>query len=136
MATQVHQNTTRPIVNTDSVLTTGHRDEVIVFGGPTGGSQANAWSAAAVGAGGTSTALDAQFTPLVSVFGNASAPTTISLEFSQDNTNWYDVNQAGYSIATAGDGDFALTVWVAARYVRMKSSAAATITATIAGKGS
>lgn len=95
------------------------------------GTQANAWNAAAVGAGGTSTAVDLQYLQNVAVFGNTSGASTLTLQVSQDNSNFYDT---GYTIAANGNfGQF--FPGAGARYFRLKSSAAVTITATIAGKG-
>jgi hypothetical protein len=94
------------------------------------GSHANAWNATTVSAGGTSGPLDTQSTSVVSAFGNVNAATTIMLQVSQNNTNWYDTS---HTQVLAGGDDFAFTATIGARYVRLKSSAAATITATIAG---
>ncbi len=94
------------------------------------GSHANAWNNVAVGINGTSTALvlgDARF---VSAFGNSSAAATITLQYSQDGTNFYD----GPTQVLAGAGNFRIDAIVGAAQVRLKSSAAATITATIAAK--
>ena len=104
--------------------------EVAVVAQPAAGTHANAWSAAAVGAGGTSASLDTQSMGVVSAFGNASAATTITVQVSQNNTNWYDTP---HTQALAASGDFAISATLGARYIRLKSSAAATITATIAG---
>lgn len=95
------------------------------------GTHANAWSAAAVGVNGTSTAVDFALYRTVSVFGNSSAMGNIIVQFSQNNATYYD----GPILNGGGAGDFAATFDHGARYVRLKSSAAATITATIAGKG-
>jgi hypothetical protein len=95
------------------------------------GAHANAWNAAAVGAGGTSASVDCQNTPFVSAFGNASAATTITVQYSQNDVDYYD----GPNQVLGGAGNFRIDATVGARYVRLKSSAAATITATIAGKG-
>jgi len=95
------------------------------------GAEGNAWAAAVVGANGTSASIDCQFVPFVTAFGNASANTTITLQVSQDNAAFYD---AASSKIVGGGGNFAIFVTVGARYVRLKTSAAATITATIASK--
>ena len=94
------------------------------------GTQANAWSAASVSANGTSTAIDMGQAAVISAFGNTSATTTITVQFSQDNTNFYDS-----ATTVVANGNFGITFNHGARYVRLKSSAAATITATLAGKG-
>lgn len=98
---------------------------------PVVGTHANAWNAAAVLAAGTSTSVDCQYASSISIFGNASAATTITVQYSQDNTNFYDDTIDTIS----ANGNFAFNLTAGARYVRLKSSAAATITATIAGKG-
>jgi hypothetical protein len=96
------------------------------------GTQGNAWNAAPVGIAGTSANIDAQYMKNVSAFGSASAATTITIQISQDGTNFYDTST---NVVLAGAGDFHMFITIAARYARLKSSAAATITATLAGKG-
>jgi hypothetical protein len=94
------------------------------------GTEGNAWSAAAVLAAGVSASIDCQYTPNISVFGNvAGGATTLTVQFSQDNVNFYDATN------TVANGDFSLSGVFGARYLRLKSSNARTITATIAGKG-
>lgn len=95
------------------------------------GTHANAWSAAVVGANGTSTAIDCQYEPFIAAFGNVSANTTITMQVSQDNANFYD---SASTKITGAPADFFLFETVGARYIRLKTSGAATITATIAGK--
>lgn len=95
------------------------------------GTQANAWNATAVAANGTSNSIDTQLAPNVSVFGNTSGVTRIAIQLSQDNVNFYDVTDQN----VPGGGDFGISgVW-GARYIRLKSSQARTITATISAKG-
>lgn len=94
------------------------------------GTHANAWNNVAVAAGGNSTAIDTEFTPHVTIFGNSSGTTTIRVQVSQDNVNFYQVS----SFNVPGGGDFGFSATLGARYVRLQSSAARTITATIAGK--
>jgi hypothetical protein len=97
---------------------------------PVVGTHANAWNAAAVLANGVSASIDCQYTPNISVFGNvAGGASTITVQFSQDDTNFYDAT------STVANGDFSVSGIYGARYIRLKSSAARTITATIAGKG-
>lgn len=98
---------------------------------PVVGVYANAWDNVAVGIGGTSTAIDCQYQYRISVFGTTSAATTITANVSQDGTNYYD---SGNEQVLAGAGDFHFSFETGARYVQLISSAAATITATIAGK--
>jgi hypothetical protein len=93
------------------------------------GAQANAWNAAVVAANGTSTAIDTQFVPNISIFGNTNGATMITIQLSQDNVNFYD------GTTTNANGDFSASGIFGARYLRLKSSQARTITATIAGKG-
>jgi uncharacterized protein YaiE (UPF0345 family) len=95
------------------------------------GVQANAWSNATTGAGATSGALDTFNCPFVSAFGAVDGATTITLQYSQDGTHYYD----GPSQTLTGAGDFRIDVLCAARYVRLKSSANVTATATLAAKG-
>ena len=94
------------------------------------GVHGNAWNAASVGSNGTSAVLDTWSCPYVSAFGNASAATTLTLQFSMDGTNFY----AGPSVTLSGAGDFHLDATAAARYLRLQSSSAATLTATLAAK--
>ena len=95
------------------------------------GAEGNAWAAAVVGANGTSASVDCQYSPFVTAFGNVSANTTITMQFSQDNANFYD---GPTTKVTGAPANFWISETVGARYVRLKSSAAATITATIAAK--
>jgi hypothetical protein len=94
------------------------------------GVQGNAWKAASVGANGTSAVLDTWSCPYVSAFGNAGAATTLTLQYSMDGTNFY----AGPAVTLTGAGDFHIDATTAARYLRILSSSAATITATLAAK--
>jgi len=95
------------------------------------GLHANAWSAADTGAGGTSGPVDTWCAPHVTAFGNASGATTLTLQVSQDGTNWYD---SQVTQALAGAGDFCLNASVGARFVRLKSSNDVNVTATISAK--
>lgn len=95
------------------------------------GAQANAWNAAVVGAGGTSNAVDTKDCPAVSAFGNSNAATTITVQVSEDNVTFYDTASTA---VLAGAGDFHISLNTGAKYVRLKSSGAATITATVAAK--
>lgn len=133
------------LLNTDGKGTTpaGHPTSVQVDANtqashvvaPTVGAHANAWNAATVAANGTSSSVDCQYSSQISAFGHASAATTIGLQFSQDNTNWYDADAGNIQAATlAAAGFFAISNSVGARYVRLVSTGAATITATIAAK--
>lgn len=94
------------------------------------GKHANAWDAASVDIAGTSTSLDTWSCPFVSAFGNSSAAATITLQYSHDDTNFYD----GPTQVLSGAGNFRIDATCAARYVRLKASAAATITATLSAK--
>ena len=99
---------------------------------PAIGSQGNAWNNVTVAAGGTSAAVDVGQTPHITAFGRTSAATTITLQVSQNNLDWYNT---GLSAAPGARGDFAINATIGARYVRLTSSAASTITATVAAKG-
>lgn len=92
------------------------------------GAHANAWNAVAVVVDGLSNAIDTAQNSNLTIMGNVSAATTLTVRYSQDNVNYY----AGEQISATAD--FVLHVKAGARYVELASSAAATITATIAGK--
>lgn len=94
------------------------------------GTHGNAWNAAAVAAAGTSAAVDTGSAVHLSVFGNADAATDITLQWSEDNVNFYGTEK----ISLAAAGDFVMHLTSGAKYLRLSSSAAANITATIAGK--
>lgn len=96
------------------------------------GAQANAWNAAAVGAGGTSASIDAGSLSSVSAFGTVDAATTITVQVSEDNAAFYDT---ATTAVLGGAGDFHVSLETGARYIRLKSSGAATITATVSAKG-
>lgn len=96
------------------------------------GAQGNAWNAAAVLAAGVSTAVDTGSLHRVAAFGNADAATTITVQVSENNVTFYDTTTTA---VLGGASDFHVAFDTAARYVRLKSSGAATITATIAAKG-
>jgi hypothetical protein len=86
--------------------------------------------ASTVVANGMLAVVDTWSCPFVSGFGNASAATTVTLQYSMDGTHFY----AGPSTTLSGSGDFHIDSTTAARYLRLLSSAAATITATLAAK--
>lgn len=94
------------------------------------GTHANAWNNVAAAANATSTSVDTNIVRVLSLFGNVSAATILTVQYSQNNSTWYD----GTKLDLVA-GNFAIGIPVGARYVRLKTSAAATITATIAGKG-
>jgi hypothetical protein len=96
------------------------------------GSHANAWSAAAVGVNGTSAALDTRWASNCSGFGNTSAAATISVQFSADGVNFYTSAMNTGAVT----GNFGINFTTAARFVRLISNAAATITASLQCKAS
>lgn len=93
------------------------------------GAHANLWNNAATGTNGNSTAIDTQYTPHITVFGNTSNSTTMSIQASQDNTNFYTIGTF-----SAPAGDFGSSFTCGARYIRLQSSNNRTVTATLAGK--
>lgn len=93
------------------------------------GVHGNAWSAATTGANGTSNAIDLGCSPFVSIFGNTSGASTLTLQLSQNGTDFYDS-----ATTVAANGNFGVQVTVGARYVRLKSGSDVTATATIAAK--
>lgn len=102
------------------------------FGKGTVGSHGNAWSNAAVLANGVSAVLDTHGMRVVSAFGSANASTIMVLQFSMNNSTYYDGPTVILMSPTGGP--FHFESHTAARYVRLKSTAAATITATLAAK--
>lgn len=93
------------------------------------GLHANAWNNATTGANGKSAAIDLEDCNKVTAFGNTSGATTLTLEVSQDRTNWY-----AHPTTVAANGNFAQTWEIASRYARLSSSASVTATATVAAK--
>ena len=91
---------------------------------------ANAWNAAAVTAGATSTAVDTGYGANCAIFGNVNGAATLTVQYSQDNTNYYD----GPAATVTQSSDFRIDAVVGARWIRLKNSATTTITATIACK--
>jgi len=91
----------------------------------------------AVGAGGFSGIIDMPDMPFVTAFGSVSAATTITLQVAEarcppDTADaWFDTQ---VTQVLAGAADFAISATIGARFARLKSSAAVTLTATIAGK--
>lgn len=95
------------------------------------GAEGNAWLAAVVAAGGFSASIDLQFTPFVTVFGNADGQTIITAQFSQDDIAFYS---GPTTVVPGGGSDFHMLLTLGSRYLRLRSSQARTITATIAAK--
>jgi hypothetical protein len=99
---------------------------------PTVGAQANAWNNVAVLADGVSNGVDCQYVSNVVCYGTSSADSVIEFQVSMDNTNWYKTSN---TINVGAGGDFYTSLSnFGGRYVRVSSTAAATITATIAGQ--
>ncbi len=95
------------------------------------GTHGNAWNAASTGAGGVSNTLDTQNAPFVTAFGNVSGACTITVQVSQDGETFYDTQLAQ---VLAGAGNFCILGTIGARFIRLKSSADVTATATISAK--
>lgn len=93
------------------------------------GTHGNAWNAASVGAAGKSTAVELHNAFNVTAFGNTSGASTLTLEVSQNGTTWY-----AHPTSIAANGDFAQSWQIGAKWARLSSSAAVTITATLAAK--
>lgn len=93
------------------------------------GTHANLWNNAATGANGNSSVVDCQYTAFITIFGTSSANTSMSVQVSQDNTNFYTI-----STFTTGTGDFGTNLTIGARYIRLQSASNRTVTATLAGK--
>lgn len=95
------------------------------------GASNNAWNATAVLAGGSSASLDTGNRSIVSGFGTSDAATTFTVQVSEDDVTYYDTLT---TYVLAGAGEFHVTLTTAAKYVRLKSSGAATISATLVAK--
>jgi hypothetical protein len=94
------------------------------------GANGNMWSAAAVSISGTSAILDTTEARFCSAFGNTSAAATITVQYSADRTNFYSS-----SVNTgAVTGNFGINWNNGARFIRLISNAAATITANVSCK--
>lgn len=93
----------------------------------------DAWSAASTGANGKSSSMDCQYASHVSVFGNVNGATDLSIEISNDNSNWYATEET-YSLS--GSGNFAWLVQhpIGARYVRLNSTNDVTATIVMTAK--
>lgn len=88
-----------------------------------------AWTAASTGAAGKSAELAVSPFKVITIFGNTSGATTLTVEYSKDNSTYYASDQT-----VAANGDFAKTFDCAAPYVRISSGTDRTVTAWIAGK--
>lgn len=101
---------------------------VVIVGNESVGTSGNGWNGSSVGAGGASPAIDKTGRSSVTVVGNADAATTISVEGSVNGVTWY---ATGASQVLSGAGDFHIALTTGLPFVRVKSSDAATITATV-----
>lgn len=95
-----------------------------------GGHQGNAWNNAATGAGGVSPAFRTSGGHNISASGDVSGATTIALDGSHDKINWQELDTA----VLAGAGEFNIEHVTAHGWVRLRSTAAVTATATITGR--
>jgi hypothetical protein len=99
---------------------------------PVGGSQANMWNAATPGAGGKSTAFDCQYSSHVDIFGTVNGACELTVELSQDNTNFYS---SIYAYTASGSEDFHIPLDIGCRYIRLDmDSGGVQVTATGASK--
>lgn len=89
------------------------------------------WSGASVGINGQSAGVQIFNAKWVSIFGNVSAATTITVMYSADGANWY----GGQSTTLGGAGNFHFDLVCGAEWIALQSSAAATITAIVSAKG-
>jgi len=99
------------------------------------GAHGNAWNAAALGIGAAnlSTAVDTELSAYCSIFGDTSTAATITVQYSGNNTNFY--NSATNTGAVTGN--FGVNIVPGARYIRLSSNnaAATTMTATVMCRG-
>lgn len=88
----------------------------------------NIWTTVATGVGGVSSAINASFNNRdYTFFGNVSGATVLTVQISNDFSNWYDT-QYSYMASTAANFGFNVNGLVA-QFVRLKSSANITATA-------
>jgi hypothetical protein len=87
-------------------------------------------TAAAVASNGVSAVVDTMDAPFVSAFGHASGATTIVIQYSADGINFY----TAHSVVLAGAAGFAIDCICGAEFVRLQTSAAVSIWATIQAK--
>lgn len=89
------------------------------------------WAATSVGASAQSAGFDTHNSPWVSIYGNSSAATTLTVMYSNDGLTWY----AGPTLTLATAGNFHLDFTTAAQWIAVQSSAAAIITLIASAKG-
>jgi hypothetical protein len=90
------------------------------------GIQANLWNATVVTPGAVSAVFDTRGFPNCSVFGNVTATSTLTLQASADNINYYSTE-----LTTLSNTDFGTHIIFGAKFIRMTTDTAATITATV-----
>lgn len=96
-----------------------------------GGRHGNLWDEASVDANDESATVDISASLYQQVFGESDAETQLTILVSQDGARWYthdtiDLQQAG---------DFSVVLQLSANWLKLRSSAAAQLTATCARKG-
>ena len=94
------------------------------------GTHGNAWNGVSTGVNGLSNIIDCEHQAFVSIAGNSDIASNITLLVSQNGINFYQRDFFGVSPGV----DFAFDYLLGFRYVRLRSSANALITATIASK--
>jgi hypothetical protein len=89
---------------------------------------ATLWASPNVGVNGVSPSIDLseKSVSLVTLFGNSSGITTLTVQFSDDDTTFYD---SQYTYIMTAPGDWGFTVPVCPFYLRLKSSAGVAINA-------
>lgn len=94
------------------------------------GTQGNLWNNKAVTANEYSATVDTQGASKLSIFGQATGATDLTVYISQDSSSFYAAEKLSVQ-----PGDFHLFLNTAARYVRLRTSAGSIIVgATLAGK--
>ena len=85
----------------------------------------NLWSAASVVNTNTSASINcsAKNIGIVSIFGNSSTASVLTVQYSPDNTNWFS---SSHIITIASGGDFSLDFQSSAVYIRLIASGIAT----------
>jgi len=91
------------------------------------GTQGNLWNAASVLADGVSSVVDLNCHTKLATYGSSDAVATLTMECSANNSNYYNPN----ATVDVVNGDFYLCMQFPARYIRLSSSANATVTANV-----
>jgi hypothetical protein len=90
------------------------------------------WDAATVVAGGSSNVANltnSKFTT-ITIYGTVDIPCTLTIQFSQDNTAFYN-SQYSFTVTSVGGADFGASIACSASYVRLKRTDSGVSPATV-----